>query len=122
MRFSQSTHLLMFLSLDFKVHHKDWLTYSSPTDQPGELCYNFSIPNDLTEMVNFPTRIPDCDSHNPTLLDLFLSSDTSTCSTMAFAPLGNSDHVVVLVSIDFPTNSQQDAPFYYIAYHYSCAD
>ena len=41
---------------------------------------------------------------------------------MAFPPLGNSDHVVVSVSIDFPTNSQQDAPFHRIAYDYSCAD
>ena len=44
-------------------------------------------------MVNFPTRIPDCDSHGPALLDLFLISDASICSTMAFHPLGNSDHV-----------------------------
>ena len=28
---------------DFSVHHKDWLTYSSGTDRPGELCYNFSL-------------------------------------------------------------------------------
>ena len=83
--------------------------------------YNFSISNDLTQMVNFPTQIPDCDSHSPALLDLFLSSDASICSTMAFPPLGNSDHVVS-VSIDFPTNSQQDAPFYRIAYDYSRAD
>ena len=41
---------------------------------------------------------------------------------MAFPSLGNSDHVVVSVSIDFPTNSQQDAPFHHIAYDYSCAD
>ena len=72
-------------------------------------------------MVYFPTQIPDCDSHSPALLDLFLSSDVSISSTMAFPPLGNSD-VVVSVSIDFPTNSQQDAPFYRIAYDYSCAD
>ena len=73
-------------------------------------------------MVNFPNRIPDCDSQSPALLDLFLSSDASICSTMAFPPLGNSDHVVVSVSIDFPTNSQQDAPFHRIAYDYSRAD
>ena len=36
--------------------------------------------------------------------------------------LGNSDHVFVSVSIDFPTNSQQDAPFHHIAYDYSHAD
>ena len=41
---------------------------------------------------------------------------------MAFPPLGNSDQVVVSVSIDFPTNSQQDAPFHRIAYDYSLAD
>ena len=41
---------------------------------------------------------------------------------MAFRPLGNSDHVVVSISIDFPTNSQRDTPFHCIAYEYSCAD
>ena len=73
-------------------------------------------------MVDFPTQIPDCDSHSPALLDLFLSSDASICSTMAFPPLENSDHIVVSVSIDFPTNSKQDAPFHCIAYDYSRAD
>ena len=80
---------------DFNVHHKDWLTFSGGTDRPGELCYNFSISNDLIQMVNFPIRIPDCDSHSPALLDLLISSDASISSTMAFPPLGNSDHVVV---------------------------
>ena len=73
-------------------------------------------------MVNFPTLIPECDSHNPALLDLFHTSDTSICSAMAFSPLGNSDHVVVSVSIDFPSNSQRHAPFHRIAYDYSHAD
>ena len=50
-------------------------------------------------MVNFPTPIPDWGSHSPALLDLFLSSDVSICSTMAFPPLGNSDHVVASLSI-----------------------
>ena len=72
-------------------------------------------------MVNFPVRIPDCDSHRPALLHLFLSSDASICSTMAFPPLGNSDHVVV-VFIDSPSNSKQDALFDCIANDYSCAD
>ena len=107
---------------DFKVHHKDWLIYSDDeTDKPGELCYVL-ISNDLAQIVNFPTWILGCDSRSPTLLDLFLSSDASICSTIAFPRLGNSDHVVVSVSTDFPTNSQQDAPFHRIAYDYSCAD
>ena len=59
---------------------------------------------------------------SPALLDFFLSSDASICSTMAFPPLGNSDHVVVSVSIVFPSNSKRDAPFHHIAYEYSRAD
>ena len=43
-------------------------------------------------------------------------------STMAFRSLGNSDHVVFSVSIDFPLNSKRDAPFHCIVYDYSCAD
>ena len=75
----------------------------------------------LTWMVNFPTCSPDCDSHSPAYLNSFLSCGASICSAMAFPPLANSDHVVS-VSIDFPSNSQRDAPFRGIAYDYSRAD
>ena len=102
----------VFVFEDFNVHHKDWFTYSGRTDQSGELCHNFSISNDHTQMVNFPSRIPDSHSHSPALLDLFISSDASICSTMAFPSLGNSFHVVVSVSIDFPSYSQQDTLFH----------
>ena len=111
---NQSANVLVFA--DFNVQHKDWPTYSGGTDGPGELSYNFSISNDLTQMVNFPTRIPDCDSLSPTLLDFFLSFDASFCFALAFPPLGNSDHVVTSISIDFPSNSQRDALFHCIAY------
>ena len=114
--------LYVFVFEDFNFHHKDWLTYSDGIDRPGELSYNFSILNDLTQIVSFPTRIPDCDSHSPALLDLCLFSDASICSTMAFPPLANSDHVVVSVSIDFPINSKQDTLFHLVAYDYSHAD
>ena len=40
---------------------------------------------------------------------------------MVFPPLGNSDHVVVSVSIDFPINSKQDTSFHCLAYNYSRA-
>ena len=92
--FSPSTHLLMCLSL-FNVHHKDWLTYSGGTDRHWWTLVIFFISNDLTELVDFPTRIAECDSHSPALLDLFFSCDASICSAMAFPPLKNSDHVVV---------------------------
>ena len=39
----------VFVFGDFNIHHKDWLTYSGGTDRPGELCYNFSISNNLTQ-------------------------------------------------------------------------
>ena len=111
MRFSGSNHL-PFLSLET-------LTFIKRTGQPilvelvdlvnsynfyihsYKYSYNFSISNDLTQMVNSPTHIPDCDSHSPSLLDLFLSPDASICCTMAFPPLGNSDHVVVSVPFTF---------------------
>ena len=48
-----------------------------------------------------------CHSCGSALLDLFLSSDASISSPMAFSPLGNSDHVVVSASIDFPLNSER---------------
>ena len=66
------------------------------------------ISNDLTQMLNFATRTPKCDSQRPTFLGLFLSSDASICSTMTSLTLVNFDHVVVSVSIDFPSKSKQD--------------
>ena len=96
----------VFVFGDFNAHHKD----------------SYLISNDLTQMVNFPTRIPDCDFPSLALLDLFLSSDTSICSTMAFHPLGNSVHVAVSVSIYFPLYSQQNALFHRMAFDYLCAD
>ena len=101
---------------------KDCLSYSGGTDRPGELCYNFPIVNDVTQIVNFPTRITDCDSHSSAPLDLFISSDASIFSAMVFLPMGNSDHVVVSVFIDFPLNSTQDATFHRVAYDYPRAD
>ena len=112
----------VFVFGHFSVHHTDWLTYSGGTDRPGETCHNLSILNDLSQMVNFPTWIPDCDSCSPALLDLFIFSDTNICSTMAFPPLGSSDHVVVSISIDFTINSKQEALIHCITYDYSCAD
>ena len=94
----------MFVFGDLHVHQKDWLTYSGETDRADEPCYNFSI-------WNYTTLIPDCYSHIPALLDLFLSSDATLCSTMAFPPFRNSNHVVASISIDFPSNSQWDGCF-----------
>ena len=39
----------VFVFGNFNIIHKDWLTCSGGTDRPGELCYNFSTSNDLTQ-------------------------------------------------------------------------
>ena len=50
-------------------------------------------------MINFPIRIPDCDPH--CLLNLLTSYNASICSTKLLPSLGNSDHAIISVSIDF---------------------
>ena len=55
----------------------------------------------LSTFNNFPTWIAGCDTHSPALLDLYISSDCSICSTVAFPALGFSDHFVVSFCIDF---------------------
>ena len=94
----------VFVFGDFNEHHKNWLTYSGGTDRSGELlCATlFRL---LTFLLGSQT------SHSPALLDLFISSGTSICSTKASPPLGNSDQAVVSVSIDFPSYSNWDAHF-----------
>ena len=62
----------VFVFGGFDVHNNGWLIYSGGTDTSVKLCYNFTISNYLTQMVNFPTRIPDCNSHSPAILDFFL--------------------------------------------------
>ena len=65
MMFSQSTHLLMYWSLET-------LTFIIRTVKPilVELCYNVSISNDPTQ-INSPTRIHNCYYHSPAHLDYF---------------------------------------------------
>ena len=47
---------------------------------------------------------------------------TSTCSTIVFPRLGNSDHVAVSISIDFLSHSGGDTPFQSRTNDYSHAD
>ena len=91
MRFYPSTHLLIFLSLET-------LTSIIRTGLPI-LVELIDLGNSVTI---FLSQMTLHNSHSPALLDLFLSSDASICSTMAFPPLGISHHVFVSVSIDFP--------------------
>ena len=103
-RFSQSIYLLLYFFFgDFKVHQKD-----------------FSIRTTL--LINFLTKIPDSVSISCALLDLIISSNTIIWSMVDFCPFGNSDNVIVSVSIDFPSKSKEDAPFHFTFFDYSLAD
>ena len=106
MKFSQSTHLLMCLSLET-------LTSIIRTDLPilvelKDLVNSVVIFLSQTTLLIWLTFLLRSQTVilSPALLDLFISSDASICSTMVFPPLENSDHVVVSVSIDFRSYSQ----------------
>ena len=72
---------------------------------------------DFTQMENSPTWIPNYGSHSPTLLDLFLSSEASICSVVAFPPLETLIMLTfLLLTIDFSAKSKVNVPFYCTAY------
>ena len=104
---SNIDEVLLIIFGDFTIHHKGKHTYSSGTTLLRWLTF---LLGSLTLIVTV------------LLLDLFISSDTSICSAMAFPPLGNADHVVAWGFIDFPSYSQWDALIHHIVYDYFCFD
>ena len=126
--YSISTNINKFLSIkpyanvfvfgDFNIHHRDWLSYELINLVNSVIIFlKWSYSDDWPSYSDLWLWLSKFYS-----LDLFLCSDASICSEMVFSPLGNSNHVVVLVSIDFLSNSQRDPLFYCIAYDYSCVD
>ena len=81
---------------------------------PGELCYNFCIPNDLTQMVNFPK--------DPwlwlaiLLFQIYFYLLTLVFVLQCFPSIGEFGSGCC----QFPLNSQQDALFHCIACDYCC--
>ena len=43
---------------DFNAHNTEWLCYSPTTNVAGLFCQEFAMAPDLTQIVDFPTRIP----------------------------------------------------------------
>ena len=82
---------------DFNVHNSDWLRYSGMTNAAGREAEAFAISHDLSQLVTFPTRIPDIASQSANTLDLFLTSDPENFSISPSAPLGKSDHCLIKV-------------------------
>ena len=121
MRFYQSTHLLMILSLET-------LTAIMRTGLPI-LLKLIDLVNSviifLSQMTLLRWLTFLCRSQTVILIALLFLTYfflLTLVFVMTFPPLGISDHVFVSVSIGFPSNSQQDALFHCMAYDYSCAD
>ena len=103
---SPSANVLVFR--DFTIHHNDWLTYYGRADRPGELCYNFSISKTSDGLLCYSdpwvgnlvgTQIQIC------FLGFLSFFWHQYLFYNGFSSLGNSDHVVVSVYFDFPSNS-----------------
>ena len=89
----------VFVLGNLKVRDKDWLTYSG--NRSDKLHYNFSFSDNLAQIVNFPTRVSECDFHSRALPGFSRFPKPINCSAVSFLPLGNSDAIVVSVSIGF---------------------
>ena len=124
MRFSRSTHLLMFLSLEnlMSIIGTGLPFLVELIDLVNSIIiflFQMTLLRWLTFLLGSQTVI---------LIVLLFWTYFFTLTlvfVLKWLPLhlGHSDHAVVSVSLDFPTtNSQQDAPFHCIAYDYSCAD
>ena len=98
LRFSWSTHLLICLSFETSIISTGWPILVELTDQVNS--YYFSVSNDLTQMVNFHTWIPDRAS-TLLLFWIYLFLPTLVFVLQCCPPLGNSDHVFVSASIGF---------------------
>ena len=50
---------------DFNAHDTEWLCHTHTADVAGLFCQEFAMAQDLTQIVDFPTRIPGCDDNQP---------------------------------------------------------
>ena len=72
-RLSRSNHLLFLFLETLKSIIRTGLPILVELKDLVNSSHIFSISNDLTQTVTFPTWISDCDSNSPALLDFFLS-------------------------------------------------
>ena len=99
----------MMVCGDFNAHNTEWLRHSHTTD-----CQEFPMEQDRTQVVDFPTRIPDRDDHQPYHLDL--------CTAAPHPPLGESDQMAVSVDGKFVVKSTNEHPYHRTVYSYSKAN
>ena len=85
---------------DSNVHHTDWLQ-PIHTDVGGIEAFNFSISNELEQIIKHPTRVPDHHDHAANILNLFFTSNPQNYTYTVPSPLGSSDHCTVSVTFSF---------------------
>ena len=110
----------VFVFGDFNVRHKDWLTYSGRADKPGELCYNFSISNDLTQ-----TFLLRSLTVTLTVMLFWIYLFILTLLFVLQWLLLHREFLIMLFSQFpwiFPSDPKRDAQFQCIAYDYSRVD
>ena len=94
------TYYLYIYIGDFNVHHTDWLQ-STHTVVEGIEAFHFSIANELEQIINHSTSVPNCHDHAANTLDLFLTSNPQKYSYTVSSPLGSSNHCTVSASSSF---------------------
>ena len=104
--------------LNFNVNHHLWIT-SSFSNQPGEQAFDFAFLNDLEQLVQHPTRIPDRSGITLDILDLFLTFNPSAYSVKLFSPLGSSNHRLISESCPIDPVPPQDLPKWRCFWHYT---
>ena len=119
MRFSLSTHLLIFSIIKLSIIRTGWPILVELIHLANSVII-FLSQTTLLRWLTFLLLTSTLDS--PALLDLLISSDVGICSTIVLPLLRNSDHVLVSISSDFPPNSKQGATFHCTAYKYSYTD
>lgn len=81
---------------NFSVDHRLKLS-SRLTDPLGEEAFNFAILNNLEQLVQFPSHIPDCLGDQFNIIYIFLANHPSASDAELFPTLGSSDHNLISV-------------------------
>ena len=70
---------------DFNAYNASWLG-SRTTDHAGRAVFDLAMVNGLSQLVESPTRLPNVDHHNASLLDLQLTSHAEQYQVVVDAP------------------------------------
>ena len=100
---------LMFF-VDANCHHADWLG-SKLTDEAGRVAKAFTDDYGMTQYIDFPTR-------GDNILDLFISD--LEVDAQPLPPLGTSDHVNIIATVDL-NMSMPSPPPGRVVYHWRTA-